>query len=78
MLGISPFSWTPCEVTSDASVQAAVPVATTGELVETKIFDDAPSFVVQFTVADVDEMPESAIAEMVGAVVSTTGVVEVP
>ena len=50
----------------------------TGEVVETKIFELAPSLVVQFTVVLVVPILVTEIAEMIGAVVSTTGGVELP
>jgi hypothetical protein len=50
----------------------------TGDDVERKIFDVAPSLVVQFTAELVELMPETVTPAMIGAVVSRTGVVEVP
>jgi hypothetical protein len=61
-----------------ASVHVGVTLVATGDEVETKIFEVAPSLVVQFTTALVDAIPETATPEIVGAVTSTTGVVEVP
>ena len=60
------------------SVHAGVPLTATGDVVETKILDLEASLVVQFTVVLVVPILVTEIAEMIGAVVSTTGGVELP